>query len=84
MITDPCQTIKVFHIINDKLLLLEHQHNDYTIPTGNVGNIFLTTFTTSSARLYLYEIMEPLGWRVFIIIRTPSSSFTTQDCLTLH
>ena len=63
-LTDPTQDIKDFCVINENLLLLKHAHKSEAIPFDKVSNVFLSTFTTSYARLHLYDIMEPLNTRV--------------------
>ena len=63
-LTDPTQDIKDFCVINENLLLLKHAHKSEAIPFDKVSNVFLAAFTTSYARLHLYDIMEPLNTRV--------------------
>jgi len=59
-------TLDVRHVsvINDQLMEVHYQHQDEDIPVPPNLNIFVACFTTSWARLRLYEALELLGERV--------------------
>ncbi|MEW8548383.1 MAG: DNA polymerase, partial [Candidatus Thiodiazotropha sp.] len=64
LLSDSTKELKNFHIINDKLILVEYKHAYLQTPEDQLTNIFLATFTTCWARLHLYDVMDQLGDRV--------------------
>jgi len=59
-------TLDVRHvsIVNDHLVEVHYQHQQDDIPVSPNLNVFVASFTTSWARLRLYEALELLGKRV--------------------
>ena len=75
---DPQTQIIDFHIINNENVAAEWEHTDGFVPEDMRTNIFLAAFTTSWARLKLYELLDKLGRRVFYYA-TDSVVFISQD-----
>ena len=53
-----------FHIMNDKIILLEFKNSEDFDPANNNTNVLISAFCTCWARLELWKIMNRLGKRV--------------------
>lgn len=63
-LADPQKHISNFHIINEQNILLEWEYQSTFVPDDMKTNIFLAVFTTTWARLKLYDLLDTLGERV--------------------
>ncbi|XP_069110078.1 uncharacterized protein [Argopecten irradians] len=62
---DPKKKVKDFHIISDDVIQLSWENGDDTVPENMQTNVFIASFTTTYARLRLYEeCLERLEDRV--------------------
>lgn len=64
LLTDRTKKVNDFHIVNEQFIHLEYEHQSGFIPEDMKTNIFLASFTTSWARLHLYDVLDRLGDRV--------------------
>jgi hypothetical protein len=64
IMTDPTKTLHNFHILTDKVATIEWTHDDLFVPESDSTSVFVATFTTCYARLYLYKLLDQLQRRV--------------------
>jgi hypothetical protein len=62
--TDRCKKVVDFHMIGESAILLEWEYEDEATPIQSKLNPYIAVFTTSHARLRLYEALELLQDRV--------------------
>ena len=74
MITDPTIEVQNFHILNENTALVEYKHAREWIPPSPVNNVYIAAFTTSWARLRLYEVLELMG-RSILYMDTDSAIY---------
>ena len=67
-----------FHIMNEKVILLEYKNTDDFDPSNNNTNVLISAFCTCWARLDLWNIMNSLGNRV-LYHDTDSIIFSVSD-----
>jgi hypothetical protein len=60
-VTDTTKNIQDFFILNEKTAQLQWKHTEEFRPDDCRTNIFLATFTTTWARLRLYQVLDLLG-----------------------
>ena len=63
-VSDPSKHVTDFYIINENTAQIQWKHVDDFKPEEQRTNIFLATFTTSWARLRLYNLLDMLGERI--------------------
>ena len=63
-VTDHSKNLLDFHIMNEKVILLEFKNSEDFDPTNNNGNVLIAAFCTCWARLELWFIMNKLENRV--------------------
>lgn len=64
ILTNPSRRLIDWHIMNESYVLLEWQHAATFLPEHKTTNIFIAAFTTTYARLKLYNVLDSLGERV--------------------
>ena len=64
IITDDRQVIHRIEIVNENMVEVFHNFQEKTIPVQTNVNIFIACFTTSYARLKLYDALDTLQERV--------------------
>ena len=60
IITDDRQVIQRIEIVNEHMVEVFHNFQEKTIPVQKNVNIFIACFTTSYARLKLYDALDTL------------------------
>ena len=60
-LTKPTQHILDWHILNEDMVQIKFKYADDFVPGDPQTNIFLATFTTAHARLWLYDVLQKLG-----------------------
>lgn len=63
LLSDPGKRVCNFEILSEKHMLLEWVYRDNYEPDSGNKNLFLAIFTTSHARLKLYEQLSRIGER---------------------
>ena len=63
-VTDHSKNLLGFHIMNEKVILLEFKNSEDFDPTNTNGNVLIAAFCTCWARLELWSIMNKLENRV--------------------
>ena len=63
-VTDHSKNLLDFHIMNEKVILLEFKNSEDFDPTNNNGNVLIAAFCTCWARLELWSIMNKLENKV--------------------
>ena len=76
MVTDPTIEVQNFNILNERCALVEYKYAREWIPPSAVNNIYIAAFTTSWARLRLYEVLELVNENVLY--------FDTDSALYIH
>ena len=76
-VTDHSKQLLDFHIMNEKVILLEFKNSDDFDPSNNT-NVLISAFCTCWARLELWNIMNSLGNRV-LYHDTDSIIFSVSD-----
>ena len=64
IITDDRQVIQRIEIVNEHMVEVFYNFQEKTIPVQTNVNIFIACFTTSYARLKLYDALDTLQERV--------------------
>ena len=77
-VTDHSKQLLDFHIMNEKVILLEFKNSDDFDPSNNNTNVLISAFCTCWARLELWIIMNSLGNRV-LYHDTNSIIFSVSD-----
>ena len=77
-ITDHSKQLLDFHIMNEKIILIEFKNSEDFDPANNNTNVLISAFCTCWARLELWGIMNKLGKRV-LYHDTDSIVFTVND-----
>ena len=77
-VTDHSKQLLDFHIMNEKVILLEFKNSDDFDPSNNNTNVLISAFCTCWARLELWNIMNSLGNRV-LYHDTDSIIFSVSD-----
>ena len=63
-LSDRTKIVKDFNIITDDTISVTWENNSLSVPDNAQTNIFIAAFTTTWARLKLYELLELLNERV--------------------
>jgi hypothetical protein len=60
LLTDTRKEVHVrdFHVISDRIILMEYLDNLSFLPIDFKTNVFLTSFTTCWSRIKLYELLD--------------------------
>ena len=85
-VTNPTQRIVDWHILNEEMVQIEYEYRDEFTPENMQSNIILATFTTTHARLRLFDVLHKLGESV-LYFDTDSiiyKSFTGKDLVTTN
>ena len=77
-LTSDSKEVTNVQLINEEVIELHYKHNDNFIEAGNRTNIIIAAYTTTSARLKLYDILDKLGHRV-LYYDTDSIIFTYKE-----
>ncbi len=72
------------NIVNDEMLLVNYRHNKEFVPGSAYTNVVLAAFTTTLARLKLYELLKILGKKVLYMDTDSVIFISPQDVDPLH
>ena len=83
-LTDPLMEIKDFHIMSDHCIMIDSKPRAEFVKPSASSNAFVAIFTTSLARLSLYDVLDKLGERA-LYFDTDSVVYTEgADDVPLH
>jgi hypothetical protein len=80
LMSNPSIALTNFHILSEEMMIVEFVTRwDSAIGTCQSRNVFLGAFTTSHARLKLYELLESIGDDKIIYFDTDSAIYKVRD-----
>ena len=77
-LTSDSKEVTHVQIINEEAIELHYKYNDNFVEAGHRTNVIIAAYTTTSARLKLYDVLDKLGTRV-LYYDTDSIIFTYKE-----